>query len=260
MASCSGLSDAFAKRFFPCLDSSHLSNLQLSTIGLTRTGVSHIVEYLSSPRSRRLATLKLNGNNISARGAAKVVRSMMQANFNMMNLEMYGVRTHQGGQDDSSEGSSSDGSVTLNGATTPFEVGLQWVHSRNELLQRDTHTAAFQLLRYSRALLLKPRHKKEDEARRPLPHIQSLPTELQLRILSLAVDALSSNQRIRIFQFASDFTTLPAILPDLRRRQAEELPSELGLLEKSSAPFTLTTRDANRAQWLQIVGCDLYEP
>ena len=184
---------------------------------------------------------------------------MMQANFNIVNLETYGVRTHQGGGDDSSEGGSSDSSVTLDGATTRFETGLQWTLARNGLLLGNTHAAAFRLLRYSRALLLKPKRTNEDEAGRPPFHIQSLPTELQLHILTLTVDTLSANQRIRIFQFASDLTTLPAILPDLRRRQSEGTP-ELGLLEKSSTPLAFSPRDANRAQWLQTVGCDLYEP
>ena len=83
--------------------------------------------------------------------------------------------------------------------------------------------------------------------------------ELQLHILSLTVATLSTNQRIRIFQFASDPTTLPAVLPDLRRRQSERIP-EASLLEKSSAPFTLSPRDTIRGQWLRVVGCDLYEP
>jgi len=162
---------------------------------------------------------------------------------------MYGVRTHQGGKDDSSESSSSDG----------FEEDLLCALSRNELLQRQTQAAAFRLLQYSRALLLKPRRMNGGEACRPPFHIQSLPTELQLHILSLTVDTLSTNQRIRIFQFASDSTTLPAILPDLRRKQSEGMP-ETSLLEKSSAPFTLSSRDANRVRWLRAVGCDLYEP
>lgn len=178
----------------------------------------------------------------------------------MTTLEMYGVRAHQGGQGDSGGSSSGDSTVTLNGAATRFEVGLQSALSRNELLQRRTHAAAFGLLRYSRALLLKPRKTNKDETERPSFHIQSLPTELQLHILSFTVDILSPNQRIRIFQFASDPTTLPAILPSLRRRQAAGVSSELGLLEKSSAPFTLSPRDANRARWLQTVGCDIYEP
>lgn len=254
LSSCVGLSDAFAERFFHGLDSPYLSNLQLSTTGLTRTAVPHIVEYLSSPRSRRLATLKLNGNNLSVRGASKVVRRIKQANFNITNLEMYGVRTHQGGQDDSSgEGSSSSSSGTI----IRFEEDLRHSLTRNELLQRHTHAAAFRLLRYSRALLLKPRE-NEEEASRSQFHLRSLPTELQLHILSLTVDTLSMNQRIRIFQFASDPTTLPEILPDLRRRQSEGTPGP-SLLEKSIAPFTLSPRDVNRTQWLQTVGCDLYE-
>lgn len=210
-----------------------------------------IVEYISSPRSRRLVTLRLNGNNIGARGAAKIVRAISQANFNIMNLQVYGVRTHQDGQaDDSSEDTASSDS---------FEKDLQCALARNEILQRHTHAAALRLLQHSRALLLKPGRANEGETKIPQLHIQSLPTELQLHILSLTVDTLSANQRIRIFQFASDPTTLPAILPDLRRRQSEEVPG-LSLLEKSSSPFTLSLRDANRAQWLQAVGCDLYEP
>ena len=224
--------------------------LQLSSIGLTRAAVPDIVEYLSSPRSRRLATLKLSGNSINTSGAAKVVRSIMQANFNITVLEMYGVRALQGGQDDSSEGSTS---------SDVFQEDLRYALTRNEVFQRRTHAAAFRLLLYSRALLLKPRRKNEGETNRPQSHLQSLPMELQLHILSLTVDALSASQRIRIFQFASDPTTLPAILPDLRRRQSEEVP-EPSLLEKSSAQLTLTPRAADRVRWLQAVSCDLYEP
>ena len=233
-------------------------NLHLSKTGLTRAAVPHLVEYLSSPRSRHLAGLKLSGNNLSARGAARIVRSMQQANFNLTSMEMYGIRTLQGGQEDSGEGSSGDGSVILHGETTRFAIAMRWVLSRNELLQNDTRAAALQLLQYSRVLLLKPERTSEDKARRLPFHIHSLPMELQLQILSLTVDTLSTNQRIRIFRFASDLTTLPPLLPDLLRRESEEVP-ELDLLEKSSAPVTLSPRDANRAQWLQTVGCDIYE-
>ena len=259
LSSCDNLSDAFAERFFPRLDSPHLENLHLSKTGLTRTAVPHLIEYLSLPRSRHLATLKLSGNDLSSRGAARIVRSMKLANFNLTNVEMYGIRTLQGVREDSGEGSSGDGSVPLHGGTVRFGEAMKWVLSRNELLQRNAHKAALQLLRYSRALLLKPRQTNGDDTRIPPFHIQSLPTELQLQILSLTVDGLSTNQRIRIFRFASDLATLPPLLPDLRRRGSEEMPG-LGLLEKSSAPVTLSPRDANRSQWLQTVGCDIYEP
>lgn len=262
LSSCGGLSDAFAARFFPRLDSPHLSNLQLSTICLTRTAVPHIVEYLSSPRSRHLATLKLSGNNLGVRGASKIVRRIKQANFNIVNLEMYGVRTHiqQAGQGDPSEGDSGDSSSAprSHSSAIRFEEDLRYTLTRNEVLQRSTHTAAFLLLRYSRTLLLKPRGENEHESIRAPFHIQSLPTELQLHILSLTVDTLSANQRIRIFQFATDYNTFPEILPDLRRRQSEGFPVS-NLLKKSSSPFTLSPRDANRTQWLRVVGCDLYE-
>ena len=231
-------------------------NLHLSKTGLTRASVPHLVDYLSSPRSRHLAGLKLSGNNLTQRGAARIVRSM-QANFNLTSMEMYGIRTLQGDQEDSGEGSSGDGSVTIHGETTRFAIAMRWVLSRNELLRKDAQAEALQLLRYSRALLLEPRRTNEDKVRRPPFHIQSLPTELQLHILSLTVDTLSANQRIRIFRFASDLTTLPPLLPDLRM-EPEEVP-ELDLLEKNSAPVTLSPRDTNRAQWLQTVGCDIYE-
>ena len=259
LSSCDKLSDTFAETFFPRLDSPHLVNLHLSKTGLTRAAVPHLVEYLSSPRARHLAGLKLSANNLTGRGVARIVRSMHQANFNLTSMEMYGIRTLQGGREDSGEGSSGDGYVTLHGETTRFGVAMRWVLSRNELLQNETRAAALQLLRYSRALLIKPGRTNEDKARRSPFHIQSLPTELQLQILSLTVDTLSTSQRMRIFRFASDSTTLPPLLPELLRRESEEVP-ELDLLEKSSAPVTLSPRDANRAQWLQTVGCDIYEP
>ena len=250
LSSCDSLSDAFAERFFPRLSSPHLVNLQLSSIGLTRTAVPWIVGYLSSPRSRRLATLKLNGNGIGARGAAKIVRTVMDANFNVLALEMHGVQTYQGDQ--------GDGSGEDSAPIDRLQQDLMYALTRNDLLQRQTQAAAVRLLQYSRTLLLDPRRGNEGTGR-PQSHIQSLPAELRLHILSLTVNTLSTNQCIRIFQFASDPATLPAILPDLRQRQSEGIP-ERSLLEKSSAPFTLPARSANRTQWLQAVGCDLYEP
>lgn len=276
LCSCIRLSDAFAERFFPRLNSPHLSNLQLSMIGLTRAAVPHIIEYLSSPRCRPLVTLKLNGNDLSTQGASKIVECIKRANFTITNLEMLGTRTRQGGQDDSSEDSSSNDSSEDSSSNdssedsssndsspsdrTParFEESLRHSLVRNGLLQRQTHAAAFRLLQYSRALLLKPKKENKEEADRSSFCIQSLPTELQLHILSLTVDTLSTNQRIRIFQFATDPYTLPEILPDLRRRQSEGV-TKRSLLDKSSAPFTLSPRDANRTRWLQAVGCDLYE-
>lgn len=221
--------------------------------------MSHIVEYLSSPRSRRLATLKLSGNSLGPRGASKIARRIKRDNFNIMNLEMYGVRSHQGGRDvESSESSSGSSSGVFHSSATSFEEDLQYTLTRNELLQRHTRAAALRLLRYSRALLLKPRRSNEDEGSRSPFHIQSLPAELQLQILSFTVDTLSTNQCIRIFKFASDSNTLPTLLPDLRQGSSGGIP-EPSLLERSSAPFTLSPRDANRTQWLQNVGCDLYE-
>ncbi|KAF8804135.1 RNI-like protein [Phlegmacium glaucopus] len=80
-----------------------------------------------------------------------------------------------------------------------------------------------------------------------------LPIEIQLIILSQLAPILSSSQQIRIFEHAVDKTTLP----DLSLR----LPSNGDGARYSvhaGGPFAPTATE--RERWLEVVGCDAYDP
>ncbi|CAA7266751.1 unnamed protein product [Cyclocybe aegerita] len=117
-----------------------------------------------------------------------------------------------------------------------LEVLLKNIMTRNTFLKRQTAEQALQLLKYSRILLRpeapcptasSPQTQRSGDctgASRPsttpptpttaLPHrsFRSLPTEIQLAILSSLAPILSSVQRIRIFEHAADRRTLPKLV------------------------------------------------
>lgn len=151
------LSDAFVAHFFPNLESQHLQEVHLCMLGLTHRSVPHIVEYISSPRCR-LHALKANGNRLGLRGVRSIVRAVHRRNFTLLKLEMFANSGADVGAPGSSETPASEddehaGSAILQDS----ERELQKVLMRNEHLKKETEREALALLRYSRAVLLRPR-------------------------------------------------------------------------------------------------------
>ncbi|TFY54920.1 hypothetical protein EVJ58_g8575 [Rhodofomes roseus] len=202
------LADEFIARFLPVLDAPHLQEMQLSVLGLTHASAPSIVEYISSPRCR-LRALRANGNRLGLRGARTIVRAIHRHNF------------------------------TLAKARDDSEKELARALQRNRHLREATEREALSLLKYARAVLLKPRSVRAPSASRALVpctrgglfssislaeppllpfRFTSLPIELQLYILSFLAPTLSSAQRIRIYTYASSQATLPPLLPSLSSR------------------------------------------
>lgn len=117
---------------------------------------------------------------------------------------------------------------------------LRLIRARNEYLRSETHSQARELLRYARTLFLRSSsyHDQEDSPKapnQPLPESSSsdyqatqepeksafpftqLPPELHLQILAHLAPILSPSQRTRVLTYASDPSTLPALLPPLKR-------------------------------------------
>ncbi|KAI1783310.1 hypothetical protein LXA43DRAFT_931483 [Ganoderma leucocontextum] len=323
------LTDTFAAHFLPLLDAPHLGEIHLSVVGLTRVCASHIIEYITSPRCQ-LHTLKANGNNLRIRAVRSIVRAVRRANYTLIRLEMHANGLT--GLSDDSDSSSSENEDQAKGSITSWkdiEKELKQILTRNTVLKHQVEKEALVLLRHSRPLLLRS---KGHDSHGTVPfttdsrwHMDSsagslfsaigqplalsppstpaakveafpflqLPTELQLYTLSFLAPILSNAQRIRIFTYASDPSTLPPLLPcltsgggcipdpaNLQFSIEDTMPSQspLGmgpgggvqLRKRVGGPASgcaggkcmggvLCRREAERAQWLASVRCTAFE-
>ncbi|KAM5543498.1 hypothetical protein V8D89_002749 [Ganoderma adspersum] len=318
------LTDSFAAHFLPLLDSPHLGEIHLSVVGLTRASAPHIIEYITSPRCQ-LHTLKANGNNLRIRAVRSIVRAARRANYTLLRLEMHANGLTE--LSDDSDVSPSDNEDGAKGTVTSWkdiEKELKQILTRNAVLKHQVEKEAIVLLRHARPLLLRSKG-HDSQAAVPLPSSRSdsrsvfssigqplvlsppatpaakletfpftqLPTELQLYTLSFLAPILSNAQRIRIFTFASDPSTLPPLLPSLTSgggcipdpanlqfsiEDAVPSQSPLGIgpgggiqLRKRAGGSAsgcaggkcmggvLCRREAERAAWLASVRCTAFE-
>ncbi|KAJ7139394.1 hypothetical protein C8R44DRAFT_693839 [Mycena epipterygia] len=300
------LSDSFLEVFLPFLDSPHLREVHLSAIGLTPQGAPHLVAYLSSPRCR-LHTLKCNGNTLGFRAVKSIIRAIERHNFSLLTVELYS--NHLAGpvsSDNTSEDDDDDegaGPASLD-AWKANDAHIRRVLLRNAHLKRETEKEALQLLRYARPLLLwnpanVPSTRCNDCSYIELPGqiasetvlehppnqgfaFRSLPTELQLYIISFLAPTLSPAQRIRIYNYASSPATLPRAglcLPGLPGRASSSMQC---VLDPASMPFGISSggaaqgcaggkcagslnsvlchKEQQRVEWLRAIGCSSYDP
>ncbi|KAJ7037375.1 RNI-like protein [Mycena alexandri] len=297
------LSDPFVEVFLPFLASPHLREIHLSAIGLTSQAAPHLINYLSSHRCQ-LHTLKCNGNTLGFRAVRSIVRAIERHNFTLLTVELYSnnlagpVSSDNTSEDDNDE--ESGGPASLD-AWKASEAQIMRILLRNAHLKRETEKDALQLLRYSRPLLLPRSGRASSQSRcsdcscgeapptvAPPPitpdastsqcfAFRSLPTELQLYIMSFLAPTLSPAQRIRIYTFASSHATLPRAglcLPAFPGRAA----SNQCVLDPASMPFGISSggcaggkcagslnsvlchKEQQRGEWLAVVGCSAYDP
>ncbi|KAH9924075.1 uncharacterized protein B0H18DRAFT_1013373 [Fomitopsis serialis] len=282
-----GLGDAFIAQFLRVLDAPYLQEMQLSVLGLTHASAPYIVDYMSSPRCR-LHVLRANGNRLGLRGARTIVRAIHRHNFTLAKLEMYANGLADPDPDASGETSASDdeGALGAGGAIwQDSEKELARALQRNRLLREATEREALSLLRYARAVLLKPRNAGAPSVSRalvPLPcardslfssmgteppalpfRFTSLPTELQLDILSFTLPPLLPSLSSR--------ATLPnpATLPfggvpmgvGMMLRKRRGFTSGCDGVVTGSKPATPGSgrKVEERARWLTLMRCDAFE-
>lgn len=171
---------------------------------------------------------------------------------------------------------------------------LHRVLVRNSYWKRQTEKEALILLRYSRPLLMRPESSSATTppSRPTSPPLRTatslfpfyaLPNELKLYILGLLAPSLSSAQRMRIYHYASDASTLPCLLPPLRRDPGKGCLADPSSLLGSSVGFQvispngggqrcadgkcmgagnslLCRREEERNRFLEAMGCCAYEP
>lgn len=247
------LSDSFLVNFLPCLNTPHLHELALSIVGLTFLSVPDIVSYISSSRCR-LHNLSLNGNELGLSGVIDLTRTLKDCNFGLQKVELYSNRAGEPGQPE---------------AWKKNEQELNKLLLRNQYLKKQKEKEALVLLVAARATLL-PSKLPRDAHSHSRSHIQpdplSLPTELQLYILSFLAPNLSSSQRIRIYTYASTFDTLPLLLPRLSSDMCPPDPPSGAFIRSGKAGCldgcvrgVVCKREEKREWWLKKVGCEIYE-
>ena len=107
----------------------------------------------------------------------------------------------------------------------------------------------------------------------------SLPMELRLQILAALAPSLSGAQRVRIYEYAADSSTLPPLLQPLQRGMGHGCVADPSQPLGASVGFALHNpggcaegkcmgtgnslvcrREAEHAKFLAAVGCRPYEP
>jgi len=170
------------------------------------------------------------------------------------------------------------------------ERALHRIIMRNAYWKRQTEREALILLRHSRPLLMRPKSLSIIRSTTPplrtatsLFPFYALPNELKLYILGLLAPSLSSTQRTRIYHYVSDPSTLPCLLPPLRRDPGRECIADPSSLSGSSVGFHVIgpngsgqrcadgkcmgagnsvrcRREEERNRFFEAVGCCAYEP
>lgn len=246
------LAESLINIFLPNLSSLNLIELHLSACSLGPEAIPPLLSYLSSPRSARLFTLKLNGNNFGREGVETILNSLQHHNWGLVWLEMRacGVGSH---------------------VWKDLEGIL-----RDNILTRNRHLAnkvaweALDLLSYARPALLLPRGHRDgsedpagksmsiysefndipvetqttgEEGEKPRNYRsmkgqessaivsprRRFPLELDMHILSYLAPSLSLTQLSRVCAFAEDRTTLPSLTNELSLPTLSSLSSTLSL-------------------------------
>jgi hypothetical protein len=252
------LSDPFIATFLTHLNSLHLRDLCLSIVGLTPLSVPIIILYISSPRSRRLLNLSLNGNALGSQGVTEIIKAIKQNNFALGKVELYSNHSGEFGSE-------------AQDASRENELLLKSALIRNQFLRGQAEKEALSLLVLARASLLRPKYQQDafttTSSRRPHTKLPTLPTELQHHTLSFLAPTLSSAQRIRIYTYASTSSTLPPLLPRLTSNvvtrgatRPDPLIGPSNITKTGhSVRGVISQREGQRSKWLKAVGCDFYE-
>lgn len=251
------LAESLINIFLPSLSSLSLIELHLSVCSLGPEAIPPLLSYLSSPRSARLFTLKLNGNNFGREGVETILNSLQHHNWSLVWLEMNACGVNSLAWKDL-EGILRDNILT-----------------RNRFLANKVAREALDLLFYARPALLLPRGHRddsEDPARRSMSIYSEFnnpveekttgeegkktrnydsitkeqepsaivsprrrfPLEIDMHILSYLAPSLSITQFTRVCAFAEDRSTLPSLTNEL------SLPT----LSSLSNTFSLPVPDA----------------
>lgn len=300
------LGDSFVENFLPFLRSRHLHELHISAIGLTTRSAPVIGTWISGSMKRSsagacyLQIFKSSGNSLGVSGVSEIIRAIERGNWGITKVEIYANQlVRSSGLPDTGTLMYRLSKVNLliipesEEAMKDATRALQRVLMRNGFWKRQTEKEALILLRYSRPLLMrsKPSSMTASPSRPTSPPLRTatslfpfyaLPNELKLYILGLMAPSLSSSQRTLIYHYASDPSTLPCLLPPLRRDPGREYLADPSNLLASVVGFHIINnsggqrcvdgkymgagnnvhcrREEERSRFFEAVGCCAYEP
>ncbi|KAG2136665.1 hypothetical protein DEU56DRAFT_805257 [Suillus clintonianus] len=286
------LGDAIVETFFRHLRAPRLRELHINAMGLTARCASGLAEWISSGHNGgacSLHTLKCSGNNLGIKGVCEVIHAIEMGNWSLMNVEVYA------NQITCTEIPNDNSSIQQAGRLSSSETEVSWkdaerslhrvLHRRNAYWKRQVEMEALNLLKYSRALIFQSKASLPSVDQQPSSNLTSesfpfhnLPVELRLQILAILAPSLSCAQRTRIYDYAADPSTLPPLLPRLRRDiggcvadPSRALGASVGFTLYSSGGCAegkcmgagnslVCLLDAERTKFLEAVGCRAYEP
>lgn len=287
------LGDAVVEIFLRHLRAPRLRELHVNAMGLTARCASGLAEWISSGHTGgvySLHTLKCSGNSLGIKGVWEVIRAIEMGNWSLMNVEVYAnqlagteIPNDNSHIQQSEHLLSSEAEVSWKDAERALHRVL---HRRNAYWKRQVETEALSLLKYSRTLILRSKASLSSTNKHPTSDLASesfpfydLPMELRLHILAVLAPSLSCAQRTRIYDYAANPSTLPLLLPRLRRDNGHACLADPSRALGASIGFTLHTsggcaegkcmgtgnslvcrREAERTKFLEVVGCRAYEP
>ncbi|KAG2154251.1 uncharacterized protein EDB93DRAFT_191166 [Suillus bovinus] len=286
------LGDAIVETFLRHLRAPRLRELHINAMGLSARCASGLAQWISSGHTDgaySLNTLKCSGNNLGIKGVWEVVHAIETGNWSLMNVEMYAndlasteIQNDNSPIQQSDRLPSSDTEMSWKDAERALHRVL---HRRNAYWKRQVEMEALSLLKYSRLILRSKaplssadQHPTSGSASESFP-FYNLPMELRLCILAVLAPSLSCAQRTRIYEYAADSSTLPPLLPPLRRDTVHGCLADPSRALGASIGFAVHTsggcaegkcmgtgnslvcrREAERIRFLEVVGCRAYEP
>jgi hypothetical protein len=270
-----------------------LQELQINTMGLTARCAPRLAEWISSRRlghncgSCSLHTLKCNGNNLALNGVWEIIHAIQTGNWSLLKVELYAnqiaeISNHNPHFQPATQSPSSQIEVSWRDA----ERALRGVLIRNAHWKSQIEKEALSLLTYSRSLIFRPRTSVLSADQQTPSRLisgsslfHSLPIELRLQIFAVLAPSLSGAQRARVYEYAADSSTLPPLLPPLRRGvrhscvpdPSQPLGASVGFALHNSGGCAegkcmgtgnslVCRREAERAKFLAAVRCCAYEP
>jgi len=278
-----GNGDSLITHILDNLNSPTLVDLMFSMTGVTYASTASIQSFLTDPNRCYLRSLRASANKLGIRGVEEIVSAVERHNWMLSKIDLFANWINDGDDADMGVNEGVPTAQRLRMWKT-LEDRLKNVVTRNDLARRQTEREALALLRYSRAVLLHSTTVSSPARDVPTPSvpIPDLPMELRLHILSSFAPSLSTAQRIRVFNYASDPSTLPQLLPTLYSSNC--LP-DLSSLTFGIGGFSINPassfgrgdgcsdgtcmgsgnvmscrRDLERVRWLAELKCNVYEP
>lgn len=262
-------------KLFDNIDSPHLSELHLSTCGISGKLAEQIAKYLGSLRSRGLDTLELNGNQLGAQGVRKIVDVVESSNYTVKQIGLF-ANDLGGIEEDPEAGTINAG----NGANEPvpprderteeekrrdesilsyqIHQRLPPILERNRRLTRRIRQAALKCL-YPARLILTARPRNDHEtAQRVIQDIGERSTPDTFRLLDLPPEviyhivrhmsddpfAFSAAQFARLRKYAEDRSTLQKAGESIRNRL-----NKAGWSEQDRVKWEVREEWLKRGKW-----------